>query len=351
MTSRLPAAVLALIVAMTWAGLAAAVSVQDTAQAPDLSAAKQAFQANLKLGSSLAGRPASDDQVAEAQRLFDEALAGARTAISAWPESAEAHWLAGAILSSAYRPVVVNPGGATQSGGKAKPRITVLLRGAAGDCAEGLAEIRAALELTDSAPDYVLDYAEAMLTCGDLKGAEQQATSVWDKHSSLSKQQAIRCARLLAECARASKITENEINWLGEVLKLDPKDRAARDRLTKLANMKPGTVTWNSYETGMGLAARLNKPMLIDFSTEWCGWCKKLEKEVFPTSEFISAAQSYVCIKVDGDARRDLVGKHKVEGYPTTLLLDPTGRELDRIVGYETAKDYAADLRKALPRR
>ena len=99
----------------------------------------------------------------------------------------------------------------------------------------------------------------------------------------------------------------------------------------------------------IALAAQLNKPMVIDFSTEWCGWCKKVEREVFPSPEFISVAQRFVCIRVDAEARRDLASKYRVHGYPTAVILDSSGRELQRIVGYKPAKDYAAALGKALP--
>jgi thioredoxin-like negative regulator of GroEL len=344
-------AFLALVVIALCAGAAVAVSAQGTGQVPDLTAAKQAYRANVKLGESLAGKPASAEQVAEAQRLFDEALMKARGAISESPQSADAHRLVGLVLCTAYKPVTINPGSQAQGGEKVKPPTTVLLRGAAGDCQEGVAELRSALQLANSAPDYVLDYAEAMFTCGDAKGAQEQAASVWDQRASLSKEQSIRCARLLAECGRATNTPDVETRWLQEVLKLSPKDKAAGERLTRIAAAarSSGPVTWRTYETGTALARQADKPVLIEFEATWCGVCKMLERDVIPSPEFISFARKLLCIKVDGDARPDLKQKHRVTGFPTAVVLDPSGRELYRLVGYRPAKDYVAELQKALP--
>jgi thiol:disulfide interchange protein len=96
------------------------------------------------------------------------------------------------------------------------------------------------------------------------------------------------------------------------------------------------------------VAAGQKKPMLIDFSTSRCGWCKRLDKEVLSNPQVVSFCRQLVCIKVDGDQRRDLAAAFGVRGYPTAIVLDHQGRRLHGIVGYRPTAAYLAELRRAL---
>ncbi len=95
----------------------------------------------------------------------------------------------------------------------------------------------------------------------------------------------------------------------------------------------------DDYDAALKLAAAEKKLVLADFSgSDWCGWCKKLDKEVFDTEVFRSAATNqYVLLMVDSPQNRDLlsekakkrnpelVKKYKVRGFPTVLVLDAKG--------------------------
>ena len=87
--------------------------------------------------------------------------------------------------------------------------------------------------------------------------------------------------------------------------------------------------------------------ILLDFTgSDWCGWCKKLDAEVFSQQEFRDyAAKKLVLVEVDfpnkkkqSDAvkqqNEDLQKRYNVEGYPTFVLVDGDGKELGRHVGY-----------------
>ena len=100
----------------------------------------------------------------------------------------------------------------------------------------------------------------------------------------------------------------------------------------------------------MALARQQGKPVFIDFSTSWCGWCRRLDREVFTDPEVISVSRQFACIKVDGDARSDLVRRYGVGGYPTAVMLDAGGREMHRIVGYKPARQYVLEMQRGLLR-
>ena len=50
---------------------------------------------------------------------------------------------------------------------------------------------------------------------------------------------------------------------------------------------------------------------------------------------------------VDGDARKDLVEKYEVKGYPTGILFDAQGKEVARYSGYRSVKEMAAFFPKS----
>lgn len=316
---------------------------------PDLSAAEEAYMQNLALGDALAGRPAGTAQAAQAERLFQKALAEARACIDSNTRSAEAHRLAGLVLCTAYRPVTMPAEQVSQEGpaGDESATVVVLRRGAAADCEEGLAGMRTALRLKRTDSEYRLDYAEALLTCNEFADCEEQALALWEGRSRMSNLQCARCARLLADCALSRNSPDGEMGWLRAAVRYDPKDEEVARRLATLIAVQPKAV-WVAYEAGKAIAENERKRMLVYFTAERCGWCRKLEADVFSRAEFVALSKRLVCIKVDAADRRDLVSALNVEAYPTTVALDHTGRELQRIRGYRPAAQYLAELKSAL---
>jgi protein disulfide-isomerase len=87
-----------------------------------------------------------------------------------------------------------------------------------------------------------------------------------------------------------------------------------------------------------------NKLVLLDFTgSDWCGWCIKLNKEVFSTPEFAEyAKKNLVLVEVDfprkkalGKAQKEaneaLSKKYGIEGFPTLILLDGAGKKVGQL--------------------
>jgi thiol-disulfide isomerase/thioredoxin len=90
-----------------------------------------------------------------------------------------------------------------------------------------------------------------------------------------------------------------------------------------------------------------NKLLLLDFTgSDWCGWCKKLDGEIFSSREFIDyAGKNLELVQVDfpmhksqaddlKKANRALKKKYAVSGYPTVLVIKPDGKVLWEQRGY-----------------
>jgi protein disulfide-isomerase len=103
----------------------------------------------------------------------------------------------------------------------------------------------------------------------------------------------------------------------------------------------------HDYEAAKKQAKAEDKPIFINFTgTDWCGWCIKLEKEVFSKKEFQEYAKDHlVLVEVDFPRKKEqsaelkaqnkkLDKQFKIEGYPTLFLLDAEGKKLSGDVGY-----------------
>ena len=67
--------------------------------------------------------------------------------------------------------------------------------------------------------------------------------------------------------------------------------------------------------------------VLIDFYTDWCGYCKL----VSPVLEELSTkyADLVTVAKVDAYAESEIASRYGIEGFPTILLFED-GKEIDR---------------------
>lgn len=119
------------------------------------------------------------------------------------------------------------------------------------------------------------------------------------------------------------------------------------------ADEPPPRIDWlvGDLPVAMEEALLTRRPVMVTFTTSWCGWCRKLEATTFRDPDFVRTAGAFVTVQVDGDKDRGAVARYRVKGYPTTVLLDRRGTEIGRVVGYRQAADFQAELMRALRRR
>lgn len=113
------------------------------------------------------------------------------------------------------------------------------------------------------------------------------------------------------------------------------------------ASLPVAAQSWaTNLQTSLKTAAKANKQLLVDFTAEWCGWCKKMETDVFNKADFKNYVKSrYQLVRVDADKYKDIVAKYKISGFPTVMILSPKGVEVQRIVGYLKLKEFMAKLK------
>jgi len=91
-----------------------------------------------------------------------------------------------------------------------------------------------------------------------------------------------------------------------------------------------------SFEDATALAAGDGKPLLLDFSAQWCPPCQTLAGELLHNPDQADAMAAVHTVVLDADHADSwaLKDRYGVGGYPTVVLVDPTGAELSRMVGY-----------------
>lgn len=111
-----------------------------------------------------------------------------------------------------------------------------------------------------------------------------------------------------------------------------------------------GEIVWApTFELGMKKAKAKNLPVMVDLYTDWCGWCKRLDQDVYTNREVKAlAASDFVSIKLNPEKDKRNGKLFKVTGYPTIIFTDPSGKELHPIVGYLPAERFLGEMKKAL---
>ncbi len=119
-------------------------------------------------------------------------------------------------------------------------------------------------------------------------------------------------------------------------------------------------IKWISFEEAVELQKKNPKKIIVDVYTDWCGWCKKMDKNTYTDSEVIKQIeQHFYFVKLNAEQKEEIKYKDKVfsfkqeykanelavsllngqMSYPSTVFLDEDMNLLTVVPGYLTPKD------------
>ncbi len=115
---------------------------------------------------------------------------------------------------------------------------------------------------------------------------------------------------------------------------------------------------WRAWDPGLREAATSGRPILVDVKTEWCGWCRRMERDVYSRDDVSGyLSRRFVTIRIDAESpnpagyqgrattERALATRFQVTGYPTTIFLHPGGEHIVNVPGYVPADRFLLILR------
>jgi thioredoxin-related protein len=118
-------------------------------------------------------------------------------------------------------------------------------------------------------------------------------------------------------------------------------------------------IIWLSVEQAAGRLQQEKRPVLIDLYTNWCGWCKQMDKNTYSNRKVKQYLEDkFYTVKVDAETHAVISWKgityqynpqyrsnefalyltHGLLEFPTTIIIPP-GQEPQAIPGYMGPKD------------
>ena len=117
-------------------------------------------------------------------------------------------------------------------------------------------------------------------------------------------------------------------------------------------------INWLKFEEAIAANAENPKMLLVDVYTDWCGWCKKMDKETFTDPKVIAHINSnFYAVKMNAeDTKRtfEFMGKEyteatmaaamRVRSYPNFVIIEPKLQNIAQLPGYRQPEAFLAGL-------
>jgi len=134
--------------------------------------------------------------------------------------------------------------------------------------------------------------------------------------------------------------------------------------LAMTLNVHAQQVNWLTWEEATEIIAKDNsKKVFIDVYTDWCGWCKRMDRDTFGNPEVAAYMNDhFLMVKMDGEERENMDyrgrtfkyvpsgrrGYHELPAtlmrgrlsYPTVVFMDEQLNLITPVPGYHQAEPF-----------
>ncbi|HRI89616.1 MAG TPA: thioredoxin family protein [Candidatus Hydrogenedentes bacterium] len=94
-------------------------------------------------------------------------------------------------------------------------------------------------------------------------------------------------------------------------------------------------IPWSDdYAASFAKAKEEQRPIILDFTAEWCVWCKRLDEEVYADASIAEALKDFVCIRIDVDKQPNVALAYSVQSMPRTVVINVHDEIVGDLNGY-----------------
>ena len=131
-------------------------------------------------------------------------------------------------------------------------------------------------------------------------------------------------------------LTTSAVSTIAQKTKPKPVAVAVASKTTEMQ--------WLTLEEAIKENQKEPRKIFVDMYTDWCGWCKVMDKNTFRNAEVVDyASKKYYAVKFNPEKDADIklgnttfktMLNGKVTGYPTTVVMDEKLNLIQPIAGY-----------------
>ena len=111
----------------------------------------------------------------------------------------------------------------------------------------------------------------------------------------------------------------------------------------------PAGITWtHAIDVALADAQAHHRRILLDMYTDWCEWCHALDDTTYVDPAFIQYSKKFTMSRINAEVDTVTAARYHVQSYPTVLILNEKGEEIERVVGYSRAPEFIAQVQDYL---
>lgn len=173
---------------------------------------------------------------------------------------------------------------------------------------------------------------------------------------------------VIAACGTKNKSGDNKLDENSTTV-LGTDTPVSEASMVTEASALSTELKWYDFEEGMEKAKKENKALLIDAYTDWCGWCKVMDKETYKDAKVIAKLnENFVAVKfnpeldkkynVDGTVKNGeglllWLAQGNPGGFPTSYFVFNPSKNMQRAMqpGYLPPSDFLKLLDMVLAKK
>ncbi|MBN2536002.1 MAG: thioredoxin family protein [Spirochaetales bacterium] len=111
-------------------------------------------------------------------------------------------------------------------------------------------------------------------------------------------------------------------------------------------------ITWyTKISKALEASKEQKRYIMIDIYTDWCKWCKELDKKTYTHPSVIKLSKTLVNVKINPETdpeAKEFLKSYKIDGFPTILFIDWEKKLIGKIGGFLEGEAFARQADKIL---